>query len=132
MKTLTSINPATQEEVQSYPVHSSEEATFILSQALEAQKSWAVSTISLRSNCLEQLAGVLKDRAREYAKLMALEMGKPLAQGVGEVEKCAWLCDYYREHGEEFLMDRPVETGNDKSFVAIEPLGLQYPLLFWK
>ncbi len=92
MKTLTSISPATLEEMQSYPIHSSEETALILSQAQEAQKAWAVSTTSLRSNCLEQLAGVLKDRAREYAKLMALEMGKPLAQGVGEVEKCAWLC----------------------------------------
>jgi len=131
MKTLTSISPATLEEVQSYPIHSSEETAIILSQAQEAQKTWAVSTISLRSNCLEQLAGVLKDRAREYAKLMAQEMGKPLVQGVGEVEKCAWLCEYYREHGEEFLMDRPVETGNAKSFVAIEPLGLVLGVMPW-
>ena len=84
MKTLTSINPATQEEVQSYPIHSSEETAFILSQAQEAQKAWTMSAISLRSNCLEQLAGVLKDRAREYAKLMALEWASPWPRAWGK------------------------------------------------
>ena len=54
MKTLSSISPATLEEVQSYPVHSSEESVFILSKAQEAQKAWAASTTSLRSSCLEQ------------------------------------------------------------------------------
>ena len=131
MKTLISINPATQEDMQSYPVHSSEEIAFILSQVQEAQKSWSLSTISFRSSCLEQLSGLLKDRAREYAQLMAQEMGKPLSQGIGEVEKCAWLCDYYNEHGEEFLMDKPVDTENTKSFVAIEPLGLILGVMPW-
>ena len=131
MKKLISINPTTQEVVHSYQVHSSEEIAFILSQAEEAQKVWASSTISFRNSCLEQLSGVLKDKAREYAKLMALEMGKPLDQGVVEVEKCAWLCDYYREYGEEFLMDKPVETENTKSFISIEPLGLVLGVMPW-
>ena len=131
MKKLISINPASQEVVHTYQVHSSEEIAFILSKAEEAQKVWASSTISFRSSCLEQLSGVLKDKAREYAQLMALEMGKPLEQGVGEVEKCAWLCDYYSEYGEEFLMDKPVETGNTKSFISIEPLGLVLGVMPW-
>ena len=131
MKKLISINPTSQEVVHSYQIHSSEEIAFILSQAEVAQKAWVSSTISFRNNCLEQLSGVLKDKAREYAKLMALEMGKPLDQGVVEIEKCAWLCDYYREYGEEFLMDKPVETENTKSFISIEPLGLVLGVMPW-
>ena len=85
MEKLTSTNPTTLEEVKTYKIHSSEEISVILSDVQKTQKVWSELEISFRSSCLEQLSGILKDRAREYAKLIALEMGKPVSQGIIEV-----------------------------------------------
>ncbi|MHA2496365.1 MAG: NAD-dependent succinate-semialdehyde dehydrogenase, partial [Candidatus Hodarchaeales archaeon] len=59
------------------------------------------------------------------------EMGKPLADARGEVEKCAWVCDYYAENAESFLAPELVETDASKSFVAYQPLGVVLAVMPW-
>nr|MCS5615059.1 aldehyde dehydrogenase family protein [Candidatus Neomarinimicrobiota bacterium] len=112
---LISINPATGDEIKTYPKHSPVEIGYILNQASQAQKSWCNTDLDFRISCLEQTAGTLRDRAKEYAKLMAMEMGKPLSQGLGEVEKCAWLCEYYAEKAKPYLVDKEVDISGQKS-----------------
>ena len=128
---LISINPATGDEIRSYPQHSSEEVKFILAQVVQAQGSWRESDLTLRLACLDLIAGTLRDRAREYASLMAEEMGKPFSQGLGEVEKCAWLCDYYRENANSFLSDQAIDISGQKSIVTIQPIGLVLGVMPW-
>jgi succinate-semialdehyde dehydrogenase/glutarate-semialdehyde dehydrogenase len=62
---------------------------------------------------------------------MAEEMGKPLAQGRGEVEKCAWVCEHYAAHAAAFLAEEPVDTGTGTSFVAYRPLGTVLAIMPW-
>src|SRR5437879_2659712 len=62
---------------------------------------------------------------------MALEMGKPLAQGVGEAEKCAWVCDYYAEHGAAFLADEPRPSDASRSYIRFEALGPVLAIMPW-
>ncbi len=62
---------------------------------------------------------------------MAQEMGKPLAQGRGEVEKCAWACEYYADHAEGFLAPEPVETDALRSYVAYRPIGIVFAIMPW-
>jgi hypothetical protein len=50
-------------------------------------------------------------------------MGKPVGQSLAEIEKCAWLCDYFAENLERFLREEPAETGALKSYVALEASG---------
>jgi succinate-semialdehyde dehydrogenase/glutarate-semialdehyde dehydrogenase len=80
---------------------------------------------------MRRAAAILRDRSQAYADLMATEMGKPLAQGKAEVEKCAWACDYYAEHAERFLAPEAVPTDATKSFVAFEPLGVVLAIMPW-
>src|SRR6266705_1312450 len=82
----------------------------ILERADAASRDWRRRPVTERAERLRAAARILRARAREYARTMALEMGKPLAQGVGEAEKCAWACDYYAEHGAAFLAEQPCET----------------------
>lgn len=131
MRILKSINPANEKEIMSYKVDSREEIGLILSDSKDAQAIWASSKISLRCSCLEQLSGILKDRSREYAQIMAEEMGKPFSQGLAEVEKCSLLCDYYTDNSEKFLMDQSVKTNYYKSIVSIEPIGLVLGVMPW-
>ncbi len=128
---LVSINPATGKEIQSYPQHSSIEVKYILDQSVVAQQQWKNTSLELRNSCLEQLAGILRDRAREYAILMAEEMGKPVSQGLGEVEKCASLCEYYKEEAFGFLADKSVEIAGQKSIISIQPMGLILGVMPW-
>jgi succinate-semialdehyde dehydrogenase/glutarate-semialdehyde dehydrogenase len=77
-------------------------------------------------------AGVLlRQRNEDLARLMAIEMGKPLAQGRAEAEKCAWVCDYYGEHAANFLADEPISTDAGRSYVSYRPLGVVLAVMPW-
>ena len=128
---LISINPATGEEIKAYSKHSSVEIGYILNKASQAQKSWCNTDLDFRILCLEQIAGILRDQAKEYAKLMADEMGKPMPQGLGEVEKCAWLCEYYAEQAKSFLVDKEVNIPGQRSIISIQPIGLVLGIMPW-
>ncbi|MCK7520134.1 MAG: aldehyde dehydrogenase family protein [Ignavibacteriales bacterium] len=62
---------------------------------------------------------------------MTLEMGKPIAQSRAEVEKCAWVCEYYAENAEKFLADELIQTDASKSFVTFQPLGIVLAVMPW-
>jgi succinate-semialdehyde dehydrogenase/glutarate-semialdehyde dehydrogenase len=62
---------------------------------------------------------------------MAMEMGKPLSQGLGEVEKCAWLCEYYAEKAKPYLADQEVDISGQKSLISIQPIGLVLGIMPW-
>jgi succinate-semialdehyde dehydrogenase/glutarate-semialdehyde dehydrogenase len=67
----------------------------------------------------------------ELATLMALEMGKPVRQGRAEIEKCAWVCEYYAEHAARFLAPETVATDARRSFVTFQPLGVVLAVMPW-
>jgi succinate-semialdehyde dehydrogenase/glutarate-semialdehyde dehydrogenase len=125
------INPATGEKLRSFNPMTPQEVQDILQQVAAAQLAWGRRPFRERAQCLKAAHGVLLKNKEEYARLMAAEMGKPLPQGVAEVEKCAWVCEYYAEHGEEFLRPQPVATEAKKSFVAFRPLGVVLAVMPW-
>jgi succinate-semialdehyde dehydrogenase/glutarate-semialdehyde dehydrogenase len=84
-----------------------------------------------RARCLKRAAKMLEEEAETYGALMTREMGKPLAQAIGEAEKCTWVCRYYAEHGADFLADESVDTDAKKSYVAYEPLGPVLAVMPW-
>ena len=131
MTPLLSINPSNGMVIKSYPQYSYERITKILNHAAEAQNNWKNTNLKFRLERIKQLSEIVSDRKREYASLMAQEMGKPLKQGIGEIEKCIWLCNYYILNSEEFLKDKTIETDGQKSFVTIQPIGLVLGIMPW-
>jgi acyl-CoA reductase-like NAD-dependent aldehyde dehydrogenase len=73
----------------------------------------------------------MRKNREEYAKLVTEEMGKPFRQSLAEIEKCAWVCDYYAERAEVFLRDEIIPTEFRKSFVSFEPLGVVACIMPW-
>ena len=128
---LISINPATSEEIKSYDEHSVSEINDILYKTKCAQQEWSLLELDFRLQLLDQISGILLDKKREYASIMAGEMGKPIDQAIGEIEKCAWLCDYYKENATEFLSDKLIDTQYHKSLVTIQPIGLILGIMPW-
>ncbi len=128
---FTSINPATGEEIEQYTLHTETDVETRLQRAEAAVSTNRQRSFGARAERLMAVADLLEARTEEYGTLMTREMGKPLAQAKGEVEKCAWVCRYYAENGANFLADEEVETDARTSYVAYEPLGPVLAVMPW-
>ena len=128
---LQSINPATDQLVAEYPEATPEDVTRILRAARAACGSWRRTALPERAASLRRAGALLRARKDELARLMAVEMGKPLAQGRAEAEKCAWVCDYYAEEGAGHLAPETIATDASRSYVAFEPLGVVLAVMPW-
>jgi aldehyde dehydrogenase len=128
---IKTINPATGEEINSYSVMETEEIKRITSYGRSAFTKWKGVDLSERALYMRKLGRVMRRNKDQYAKIITEEMGKPIRQSVAEIEKCAWVCDYYSEHAESFLRDELVPTEFRKSFVSFEPLGVIASIMPW-
>ncbi len=128
---IETINPATGKLIKTYEEMSSEEINHVISQTDSAYKKWKLMPFMERAFKMKKAAELLKKQKEKLANIMTLEMGKPIAQSRGEVEKCAWVCDYFAENAESFLNDVTIETGASKSYVAYQPLGVVFAIMPW-
>ena len=128
---IESINPTTGEVIKQYQEMAPDTVRQILEESEQAFQSWRKTSFAERARPLRKAAEILRKNADEYARLMALEMGKPIADGRAEANKCAWGCEYYAEHAEAFLSPDLVETDASKSFVTYQPLGAVLAVMPW-
>lgn len=126
----TTIDPATGAVLREYPWHDASEVEARLARATAEGATWARTPLSERSERLRALASELRSRD-EAAELMTAEMGKPIAQARGEIDKCAWLCEHYADHGPAMLADEHVEGTGARSYVAHRPLGTILAIMPW-
>lgn len=128
---LQSINPANEELIHQYEEMSDSLISEIIDRTNLAYHEWKLSTFSHRSELMKNAAKILRDRKDEFARLMTLEMGKPILQSKAEVEKCAWVCDYYADNAEKFLANEFVKTEFSKSYISYQPLGVILAVMPW-
>jgi len=128
---LQSINPFNQEVIQNYKEYSQNEVDTIISDADSEFNKWKQTEFDIRSKLLRNTASILKNNIEEYSKIMTLEMGKPIRESRAEIEKCAWVCEYYAENGGKFLSPQEVKTDASKSYVTFQPLGVILAVMPW-
>lgn len=128
---LESINPTTEELVASYQEHSLGEIEDALKRAPKAFEHWRGLSFQARGERFKKLAALMRESKARLAESMAIEMGKPLAQGVAEIEKCAFTCEHFAENAEAFLADEIVPTEALKSKVVFRPLGAILAIMPW-
>ncbi|NNF89722.1 MAG: NAD-dependent succinate-semialdehyde dehydrogenase [Acidimicrobiia bacterium] len=128
---MQSINPATGELIAVYPDHTPAEVDAALELATGAFADWRRTSFAERSARMNTLAGLLDERTEDWARLMTLETGKPIAEARAEIEKCAWVSGYYAVEAERMLADRPIEAGRTRSYVHHEPLGPVLAVMPW-
>ncbi|GAB4300442.1 MAG: NAD-dependent succinate-semialdehyde dehydrogenase [Ignavibacteriaceae bacterium] len=126
-----SVNPSNGQLVESYKEMGIQEVENIVTLAENAFFEWQKTVFPFRSEKMRSAAEVLRSKSEHYAKLMTIEMGKPVTQAKAEVEKCAWVCDYYAENAERFLQDEIIQTDASKSFVTYQPLGVILAVMPW-
>src|SRR6266478_1117429 len=128
---LQSVNPATGEVLETFLATSSRELEGILATSHAAFLEWRTVPFKARAERMREAAQTLRRRRAEFARTMALEMGKPIAQGEAEADKCALACEYYADSAEGFLAVQPRETDAKKSFVRFDPLGVVLAVMPW-
>jgi succinate-semialdehyde dehydrogenase/glutarate-semialdehyde dehydrogenase len=126
-----SINPYNGEKIEEYAALTKEELNQKLSDSASAFKDWRNQSLSHRTALLKKAGEILRNNVDDYAKTITLEMGKPISESKSEIQKCAWVCDYYAENAAEFLADEVVETEASKSFVRHDPLGTVFAVMPW-
>lgn len=128
---IQSINPANLQLIKTYHSMLPSEVNNIIDLTADAFEKWKETSFGHRSNLMMKAAQVLKAKREEYSELMTLEMGKPISQSKAEVEKCAWVCEYYADNAEKFLKDELIQTDASKSFVTYQPLGTVLAVMPW-
>ncbi len=128
---IESINPASNELIREYREMSHEEVTHALRALADEFGRWRRVPLQQRAACLTTVAELLRARTDRYSRIITQEMGKPLRDSRTEIEKCAWVCEYYAENGALFLAEEVVETEATESLIAYQPLGTVLAVMPW-
>ncbi|MEE5045012.1 aldehyde dehydrogenase family protein [Pseudomonas alliivorans] len=126
-----STNPATGEQLGHYPFASDAELENSLARAAASFSVWKRTTIDERARLIIALGKTLREDANAIAQMISQEMGKPIKQALGEVEKCAQLCDWYAAQGPAMLAAEPTLVENDKARIEYRPLGPILAVMPW-
>ena len=128
---IASVNPYTGRVLRRFRAEGAAQTERRLAAATRTARAWAATAFAERAAVLGRAAALLRERQDALARLMALEMGKPLADGRAEVLKCAACCDYYAAHAEGFLADELIKTDAGRSFISYQPLGVVLAVMPW-
>ncbi len=128
---IQSIDPATGELLESFEETSSLRIDRVLAAAHAAFLEWRAVAFVIRTKMMREASRVLRARKDEYARTMTREMGKPIVQAESEVDKCAWVCEYYADHAEGLLSEQPRETDASRSYIRFDPLGPVLAVMPW-
>lgn len=128
---MKSLNPYTNELLCETPEIGSDQISAVINEADSAFVTWKRTDFVVRRKLIRKVALTLRNNNQVYANIITSEMGKPIRESLAEVEKCAWLCEYYAENAERFLRSELIYTDADKSFVSFEPLGTILGIMPW-
>jgi succinate-semialdehyde dehydrogenase/glutarate-semialdehyde dehydrogenase len=128
---IITINPSTGKKLKTYREHSIKQINRIIENSHRVLQEWKYISFSSRAKLMKQAAKILLKNKNKYASQMAYEMGKPLTQGIAEIEKCAFVCNYYAEGAKQFLKEELIITDFIKSYIAFQPLGVILAIMPW-
>src|SRR6267143_1792517 len=128
---LRSIDPATGRELAAFPEADEAAIEATIAKAWEVRHGWRDAGIEHRSQLLRGVAGVLRADKARYAAMATAEMGKPIVEAEGEVEKCAWTAAWIADNAARLLADEPIDSTASQSYVRFQPLGLVLAVMPW-
>lgn len=128
---IITYDPATGRELCRYDVMTAVDIDELLDHVTTAQKAWADTPMEGRKTVLLRTATILRERSEQLGALATAEMGKPITEAIAEVEKCAWVCEYYAEASPRLLVDEKVAAAGSLSLIRYEPLGTVLAIMPW-
>ena len=134
MSTYAVVDPGTGKILKGYPTFSDAEVRASIDRAAEAHRGWGgSSSVADRAAQLRRVGELYAKRREELARIIVREMGKPVAQGLGEVDFCVAIYEYYADNAEKFLADEPIEllAGEGSAVVRRTSMGVVLGIMPW-
>ncbi len=128
---MKSVNPFTGEVIKEFDTLTFEKASEEIEKSRQSFAKWKEVPVGERVLYLRKAAVVLRNDKQHLAEIMTKEMGKPIKESLAEVEKCAWVCEYYADNAENFLKEEIIKTDSKKSYVRFDPLGVIFAVMPW-
>jgi len=128
---IRTINPTTEEVLETFEVYSQEQIDTAMDQAHQAFLRWRTTSFAERTQHLHNVAHYLREHKGTLARTAVLEMGKSITEAEAEIEKCAWCCDFFADNAAHFLADETVASNATESYVAYRPLGVILAVMPW-
>jgi len=125
------INPATEEPIAEYETMPGEAVFELLAGCEAAYQNWRNLSITERIPYVRKLAEVLRNNKEKYAKLITIEMGKPITESRAEIEKCAWTAEVYADNADAWLEDLVVAADGKAHYVIHQPFGVILSIMPW-
>jgi len=127
---ITTINPATEEQIASYDPMSKERVNRLVEKAKRAFPEWK-KDLEKRRGYIYNLVQYFNKNKKKLAEIATAEMGKTINESISEVEKCAWALEFYADHASSFLSEEILNTDARKSFITFEPIGVIGSIMPW-
>lgn len=132
MATYRTTNPTTGRTETDFPTLDDGQVEHILSRSDAAFSTWRTTPAQQRAAALTRVADAYEARAEELGRLIATEMGKPLAQGIGEAQLAGSIYRWYATHGPDLLESEQLDPqGARESLVQTEPIGPLVGVMPW-
>ena len=128
---IETVNPATGKLVKTFKPFTNEKVDSIINKTHGEFLKWRATSFAERKKLMLNAAKILKNEKEKYAKILTIEMGKPITQAISEVEKCVWVCEYYAENAESILQKEVIKTDASESFVQFDPIGIVLAVMPW-
>ncbi len=128
---LETINPANEKPVKKFTPYTNKEVTEIIKKVQKNFLQWREVPFNKRKVLMLKAAEILKTDAKRYAEILTMEMGKTITEAIAEVEKCAWVIEYYAENTKSILRNEIIKTDASKSYVRFDPLGIVLAVMPW-
>lgn len=128
---MKSINPFNNKLIREYPEMTDQEISDSIDKNHLAFQQWKSADFSIRKAKMLLAAHVLRSRKKEFSELISSEMGKRIEESRLEIDKCAWVCEYYASNAETMLADEPIDSDASKSYVSFQPIGPVLAVMPW-
>lgn len=128
---MRSTNPHNNELIKSYSKMPVAQVTATIEGSQMAFYSWKSTSFVQRGMFMKKAADILRNNCDQYANLITLEMGKTITESRLEIEKCAWVCDYYAKNAKEILKPNIIKSDSTKSYVRFDPIGIVFAVMPW-
>lgn len=125
-----SINPLDNSVLEQFLVDDAKSIETKLENAANTFQDWKNLSYKERAELFLKAAMILRNNAAHYGLKITQEMGKPIAQSVAEVQKCALVCEYYANHTEAFLQTKTI-SAEFNAQVIYQPLGVILQIMPW-
>ena len=126
-----SINPSNGKVLNKFTAFSSDQILCLINDVNDEFLNWRNTSFLERSKILIGIADSLKLDLESHARMISLEMGKPINESRQEIEKSIWVLRYYAENSEEFLKNEYIDTEYSESYIKYEPIGIIFGVMPW-